>query len=223
VDAPFDPKFVTFDCYGTLTNFQMGSFTKRILGDRLPADIAEPFLDMFGNYRLDEVMGDWRPYREIIAAAYRRACAKFGVGYRDEDAAAIYESIGTWGPHADVPAGLAKLAAKVPLVILSNAADNQIPANVARLGAPFERVLTAEQAQAYKPRLKAFEYMLETLDVGPKDIVHVSASMRYDLMPAYDLGITNKVFVNRGYEFPTPEYGYREIKTIAELPGLFGL
>ncbi|HEX5589978.1 MAG TPA: haloacid dehalogenase type II [Candidatus Limnocylindrales bacterium] len=219
----FDPKFVTFDCYGTLTNFQMGSATKRILGDRLPGDIAEPFLDMFGNYRLDEVMGSWRPYRDVIAAAYNRACAKFGIEYRDEDATEIYQSIGTWGPHPDVPAGLAKLATKVPLVILSNATDSQIAHNVALLGAPFHRVLTAEQAQAYKPRYRAFEYMLDTLGVDPTEIVHVSASLRYDLMPAYDLGITNKVYVNRGYEFSTPEYGYREITTIAELPGLFGL
>jgi 2-haloacid dehalogenase len=118
---------------------------------------------------------------------------------------------------------LAKLATRVPLVILSNATDNQIPANVARLGAPFAHVLTAEQAQAYKPRLRPFEYMLDTLGVGPDEIVHVSASLRYDLMPAYDLGITNKVYVNRGYEPSTPFYGYREITSIAELPGLFGL
>ena len=94
----FDPAYVTFDCYGTLTNFQMGGSTKHILGDRLPADIAEPFLDWFGNYRLDEVMGDWKPYRDVIAAAYQRACRKFGLEYRDDDATAIYESIGTWGP-----------------------------------------------------------------------------------------------------------------------------
>lgn len=219
----FDPKFVTFDCYGTLTNFQMGSSTRRILGDRLPEGIAEPFLDMFGNYRLDEVLGAWQPYRDVIAAAYRRTCAKYGLEYRDADADAIYASIGTWGPHPDVPEGLARLATKVPLVILSNAADDQIPANVARLGAPFAHVLTAEQAQAYKPRLRPFEYMLDTLGVGPTEIVHVSASLRYDLMPAYDLGITNKVYVNRGYEPSTPYYGYREITTIAELPGLFGL
>ncbi len=219
----FDPRFVTFDCYGTLTSFRMGGATRDILGDRLADAIAEPFLDMFGNYRLDEVLGAWQPYRDVIAAAYRRTCRKFGLEYSDADADAIYASIGTWGPHPDVPAGLARLAERVPLVILSNAADDQIPANVASLGAPFAHVLTAEQAQAYKPRLRPFEYMLDTLGVGPDEIVHVSASLRYDLMQAYDLGITNKVYVNRGYEPSTPFYGYREISSIAELPGLFGL
>jgi len=219
----FDAKFVTFDCYGTLIWFQIGNATKEVLGPRLPADVAPGFIEAFRGYRIDEVLGAWQPYRDVIATAYLRTCRKFGLEYRDADADAIYASIGTWGPHPDVPEGLARLAAKVPLVILSNAADDQIPANVARLGAPFAHVLTAQQAGAYKPRLRPFEYMLDTLGVGPDDIVHVSASLRYDLMPAYDLGISNKVYVNRGYEPSTPFYGYREITTIAELPGLFGL
>ena len=65
--------------------------------------------------------------------------------------------------------------------------------------------------------------MLDTLGVGPTEIVHVSSSLRYDLMPAYDLGITTKVYVNRNQEPSAPYYGYREISSIAELPGLFGL
>ena len=223
MSQPFDPKFVTFDCYGTLIWFQISDSTKRILGSRLSPEVAPAFLESFRGYRLDEVLGAWQPYHEVIANAYRRTCEKHAFAYRDADARAIYEAIGTWGPHADVPEGLARLATKVPLVILSNADDDQIPANVARLGAPFAHVLTAQQAKAYKPRLKAFEYMLDTLGVGPTEIVHVSSSPRYDLMPAYDLGITNKVYVNRGYEPSTPYYGYREITSIAELPGLFGL
>jgi len=222
VPHPFDPKFVTFDCYGTLTWYQINNSTKDVLGDRLSVHLAPAFLESFRGYRIDEVLGEWQPYHDVIASAFRRACQRHGVEYRDADADAIYESIGTWGPHPDTPGGLARLAKKVPLVILSNAMDDQIPGNVAQLGAPFAHVLTAQQAQAYKPRLRAFEYMLDTLGVGPTEIVHVSASLRYDLMPAYDLGITNKVYVNRGQEPSSPYYGYREISSIAELPGLFG-
>ena len=63
--------------------------------------------------------------------------------------------------------------------------------------------------------------MLDKLGCGVDDIVHVSASLRYDLMPAHDLGIRNKVYVNRGYEPSTPYYGYREITSIEGLPALF--
>jgi 2-haloacid dehalogenase len=218
----FDPKYVTFDCYGTLTSFQMSSVTKSVLAAQL-SDDPKPFLDTFEAYRIDEVCGDWKPYREIIRNALRRAMVRHGLTYDETAADAIYDAIGTWGPHPDVPAGLARLATRYPLVILSNAADDQIPGNVAQLGAPFHAVITAEQAHAYKPRLAAFEYLLERLSVGPDEIVHVSSSLRYDLMPAHDLGIRHKVYVNRGYEPSTPHYGYTEINTIDELPALFGI
>jgi 2-haloacid dehalogenase len=218
----FQPKYVTFDCYGTLTSFQINPVTRQILGDRMPAD-PTAFLAAFKWYRYDEVCGDWKPYREIIRNALRRAMVRHGLTYDETAADAIYDAIGTWGPHPDVPAGLARLATRYPLVILSNAADDQIPGNVAQLGAPFHAVITAEQAHAYKPRLAAFEYLLERLSVGPDEIVHVSSSLRYDLMPAHDQGIRHKVSVNRGYEPSTPHYGYTEINTIDELPALFGI
>ena len=61
--------------------------------------------------------------------------------------------------------------------------------NVKLLEAPFHMVLTAQQAKAYKPRLPAFEYMIDMLACDPKEILHVSASLRYDLMSARDIGI----------------------------------
>ena len=127
-----------------------------------------------------------------------------GVAFRPEDAQAIYEEVPTWGPHPDVPAGLARVAKEIPLVILSNAMNSQIMSNVEKLGAPFHAVFTAEQTGTYKPRMNGFEYMLDTLGCGPEDITHVSSSFRYDLMTAYDLGIKSKVWVNRGHEPAIP-------------------
>jgi 2-haloacid dehalogenase len=126
-------------------------------------------------------------------------CKKWKIQYLDSIAQQYYDAVPTWGPHADVAAGLSKIAHEIPLVILSNAADAQIQHNVAMLGAPFHRVYTAQQAQAYKARLTAFEYMLDSLGCNPEDVLHVSSSLRYDLMSADDLGIVNKVFVNRGH------------------------
>ncbi|MEX0761244.1 MAG: haloacid dehalogenase type II [Dehalococcoidia bacterium] len=217
----FSPKYVTFDCYGTLTHFQMSRVTREVLGDRLPPEVTEAFLNTFKAYRIDEAMGDWKPYRQVISDALRRAMAWYDMEFRPEDASAIYEDIPNWGPHPDVPKGLAELAERYPLVILSNASDDQIMHNVDKLGAPFHAVITAEQARAYKPRLAAFEHMFNELGCGPEDIVHVSSSLRYDLMSANDLRITNKVYVNRGYEPSTPHYGYVEIENIEQLLALF--
>jgi 2-haloacid dehalogenase len=184
----------------------------------------EQFVRDFAAYRLDEVMGDWKPYRDVIRAALERTCHRWKVEYRDEEAIRMYSAVPTWGPHADVPEPLARIGPRIPLVILSNASNEQIQRNVAQLGALFHAVYTAEQAKAYKPRLRAFEYLLDQLGCGPEDILHVSSSPRYDLMSANDLGIRHKVFVARGHEpAPATAYGCHEIKDIGGLPGLVGL
>ncbi|CCD99638.1 haloacid dehalogenase type II [Bradyrhizobium sp. STM 3809] len=219
----FRPKYVTFDCYGTLINFEMAEAARDLYGATLSAPAMAEFVKVFSAYRLDEVLGAWKPYAEVVSNALARSCRRIGIPFEPEHAEVVYQRVPGWGPHADVPAGLAKVAKEIPLVILSNAMNVQIPANVARLGAPFHAVFTAEQAQAYKPRMRAFEYMFDMLGCGPEDITHCSSSFRYDLMTAHDLGITSKVWVNRGHEPANPYYGYTEIKDISELPGVFGL
>jgi len=219
----FRPKFISFDCYGTLTRFRMGEMTREIFADRVPADRMEQFIADFSAYRFDEVLGAWKPYVDVLKNAVRRTCKKWGVQYFDHEAQQYYDAVPTWGPHADVPEGLARVAKEIPLVILSNASDDQIQKNVAKLGAPFHRVYTAQQAQAYKPRLQAFEYMLDSLNANPEDMLHVSSSLRYDLMSADDLGIKNKVFVNRGHGPGCAAYGYTEIADIGGLTGVVGL
>jgi len=219
----FKPKYITFDCYGTLTYFRMHEMAYDMYAGQLPPEQLHQFVRDFSAYRLDEVMGDWKPYADVLKSALQRACKRHGVQYRDEDGQKYYDAVPTWGPHADVPHALTRVGQKIPLVILSNAMNDQIHSNVRKLEAPFHKVYTAQMAGAYKPRLAAFEYMLDQLGCGPEDILHVSSSLRYDLMSANDLGIKNKVFVNRGHEPGNPAYNYAEIRDINGLPALVGL
>lgn len=221
--STFKPKFITFDCYGTLIFFEMGPIAQRLFADRISAEDMPKFIQNFSAYRLDEVLGAWKPYNEVVRNAVMRLCKLWKIEYRDEDSVTIYNAVPTWGPHPDTVAGLKKIAGEIPLVILSNAMNEQIGHNVKSLEVPFHAVYTAEQANSYKPRLQGFEYMLDNLGCNPEDILHVSSSLRYDLMSAHDMGIKNKVFVNRGHEPSTPYYGYKEIKDIGGLPGLVGL
>jgi 2-haloacid dehalogenase len=219
----FKPKYITFDCYGTLTNFRMSDMTREMFRDRIPVDGMDAFVRDFAAYRFDEVLGAWKPYADVISNALERTCKLRRIEFRQRDAEDIYRAIPTWGPHPDVPEPLAEVAKHYPLVILSNASDDQINSNVDKLGAPFHAVYTAQQAQAYKPRLQAFEYMLDQLGCAPADLLHVSSSLRYDLMSAHDLRIGKRVFVKRGHEPSTPYYGYQEIADIRGLPTLLGL
>jgi 2-haloacid dehalogenase len=221
--STFKPKYITFDCYGTLIRFRMGDMARELFADRVAPASMEQFVKDFAAYRLDEVLGAWKPYADVIANSVRRTCRRWQIEYRPEEARRIYEAVPTWGAHPDVPEALARIAPLIPLVILSNASNDQIGSNVAKLGAPFHAVFTAQQAQAYKPRLQAFEYMLDQLGCSPADLLHVSSSLRYDLMSADDLGIRHKVFVARGHEPSTPYYNYHEIKDLSGLPALVGL
>lgn len=217
------PRFITFDCYGTLSRPLFPEMARELYADRVPADTIGQFIRDFAAYRLDEVLGPWKPYRDVIVNAVERTCHKHGVRFDVAEAERFYDAVPRWAPHPDVPAALKLVAKAFPLVGLTNAMDAQIMSNVAQYEAPFHAVITAEQVQSYKPRLKGFEAMMDQLGARPEELLHVSSSFRYDLMSAYDLGIKMKAWVNRGHEPANPFYGYYEIADIGGLPGLLGL
>jgi 2-haloacid dehalogenase len=221
-DIRFRPKYISFDCYGTLIYFAMREATVPLIEDRLDAAQVERFLYLFKIYRYDEVL-EYAPYEEILASSYTRTCRKFGLEVRPGDIEAITSSVATWVPHADVPAPLAKMAENFPLVILSNADDKHLDVSVPKLGAPFHAVLTAEQAQAYKPRYQAFEYMFDTIGANPEDFLHISSHQRYDILPADDLGMTNKVYLDRGYDPELPAYDYLSAKSLDDVNAALGI
>ena len=221
--ALFKPKFITFDCYGTLINFDMAGAAARCFANRVAPDEMSAFTTDFARYRMDEVLGAWKPYYDVVSNALQRTCKKWGVAWDKADSDFIYTDCATWGPHPDVPAGLAKVAKAFPLVLLTNSMKDLIPHHVPRLGAPIHMTITAEEVGAYKPQMKGFEYMLDKLNCGPEEILHVSSSLRYDLMTAHDLGITHTVWVNRGHDPANPAYGYTEINDIGGLPAVVGL
>ncbi len=221
--AVFKPKYITFDCYGTLINFDMAGAAATLFADRVSAEKMTAFTTDFARYRLDEVLGAFKLYPQVVANALFRTCNKWGVECTQQDCDAVMTACASWGPHPDVPAGLAKLAQAFPLVLLTNSTDELIKNHVPRLGAPIHLTITAEEVGAYKPQMKGFEYMLEKLNCRPDEILHVSSSFRYDLMTAHDLGITHKAWVARGHEPANPFYGYSEISDIGGLPALVGL
>lgn len=221
--AVFKPKFITFDCYGTLINFDMAGAAASRFADRLSPEKMDAFITDFARYRMDEVLGAFRLYPQVVGDALYRTCNKWGVECTAADCEAIMTACATWGPHPDVPAGLAKVAKAFPLVLLTNSTDELIKNHVPRLGAPIHMTITAEEVGAYKPQMKGFEYMLNKLNCAPEEILHVSSSLRYDLMTAHDLGITHKVFVNRGHDAGNPYYGYTEINDIGGLAAVVGL
>lgn len=216
------PKYISFDVIGTLIYFEMRKSVEPIIAKQLQADRIEEFFNRFRLDRYDEIM-EYRPYDEILDRAYRRTCARFGIEVKDEDVATIQRDVISWGPHPDVPEPLAKMAEHFPLVALSNADDRHLDAFISRLGAPFHAVYTAEQTKAYKPRLGAFDFMLEQLEAQPEDFLHISSHQLYDHVPMAELGFTNKVFLDRGYDPDLPQYGAVRMTSLDEVNRALGI
>jgi 2-haloacid dehalogenase len=223
-DPRFRPEYVSFDCYGTLINFQITPVTRDLVGDKIPEESWDQFVVDFRNIRYDQVCDPYYPYTEVLQDAFTRVCRKWRIEAQQDAGERFAAAVRSWGPHPDVPEPLKLMGEHYKLVILSNADDAFLKESVPRLGADFHAVLTAEQAGYYKPRYGAFEYMLEKLDATPDDFVHVSSHTRYDVMPAHDLGFRNLVLLDRGYDPPTPGvYDYEVVNSLDEVNALLGI
>ena len=82
---------------------------------------------------------------------------------------------------------------------------------------------TGFKSLVHKPRLQAFEYMIDQLGCDPADLLNVSSSLRYDHMSAYDVGIRHTVYIDRGHGPSTDYYGYPTLQHLGGLPALVGL
>ena len=83
---------------GTLIKFSINDAMREVLGDRLPAEVADEYLRACKAYRIDECMGEYKPFHQIVADSMERASRRVGLEYREADAQAVYEIVPTWGP-----------------------------------------------------------------------------------------------------------------------------
>ncbi|MEV7605645.1 haloacid dehalogenase type II [Paenarthrobacter sp. NPDC089322] len=219
----FRPKYISYDVYGTLINFTIYPTTQRLLDGRIPEEQWLAFKKVFRAYRFDEVNGDYKPYQQILQDAFDRACKRFGIGPTPGAGAELAEAVRNAVAHEDVPAALKLQGDNYKLVALSNADDSFLDISIPKLGADWHAVFTAEQAGAYKPRLQAFEYMLDALDAKPEDFLHVSSHPLYDHIPMYNLGFRDLVMLDRGAEPFADGYNITTVKSLDELNKLLGL
>src|SRR6266700_1736733 len=77
--ALFKPKYITFDCYGTLTRFRMSEMARDMFADRIAAEKMDDFVRDFATYRIDEVLGAWKPYRDVLVNALHRTGRRWGI------------------------------------------------------------------------------------------------------------------------------------------------
>jgi len=196
-------EWISFDCYGTLIDWETG-----ILGYLRPLMRAKGcdaedsrLLTLYSEFEPREQARSYRTYREVLAAVMRAFAAEFSVELTTAEAGGLAESISAWKPFPDTVQGLQKLKSRYRLAILSNIDDDLFALTAKHLEVPFDRVVTAQQAGSYKPSHRNFELLLERIAVPRDDLLHAAESLYHDVAPARELGIAN-VWVNRRQNKP---------------------
>jgi 2-haloacid dehalogenase len=188
----------TFDCYGTLINWEAGILS--VLHEILSAhgrkiDDAK-LLKLYGEFEQLSEESPFHPYREVLQSVVRRFGAELGFTPTAAQARSLPDSLPTWEPWPDTVAALRGLKSRFRLAILSNVDDDLFAATRPKLAVEFDEVITAQQAQAYKPSLKLFELALSRIKAPAHRVLHVGQSIYHDVIPAQALGLAT-VWVNR--------------------------
>ncbi|MFM0169365.1 haloacid dehalogenase type II [Paraburkholderia sediminicola] len=221
------PKWLTFDCYGTLIQWDEGllAAVQEILSNRGATEVEAPrFIEVYDRHEHAlEQTPPHRSFREVSGQGLRLALEEFGLDGSEKDAVSLTSRISAMPPFPEVVDTLGKLKAMgYRLCIVSNTDDDIIAGNVAQLGGHIDRVVTAQQAGAYKPARRLFEYAHELLDVSKDDVVHICASPHLDHAAARDIGF-RCVWIDRGTGRKLlPDYTPdATLKTLDEVPALF--
>jgi 2-haloacid dehalogenase len=193
-------RWATFDCYGTLIDWNGG--IRRVLGDEL--------LDRYHELEPQvEAEDPGKSYRDVMSEVARRLGA--------EDPDALARSLPSWEPFPEVRSALEEArAGGWKLAALSNTDRDFIEASIERIGVPFELAILASEIGSYKPARAHWDRFFAQTGAATDHHVHVAQSHFHDIVPARALGLTT-VWINRQGERSEPA-ATRELSDLMRLP-----
>jgi 2-haloacid dehalogenase len=208
---------LTFDCYGTLINWEEGILgcLHRVLAAHDKNLDDATILKLYGDFEAKAEQGKYRRYREVLESVMQQFGERFGFAPTAEEVRSLPESLRDWKPWPDTIAALHKLQSRFRLAVISNVDDDLFAKTQPKLGVKFDQVITAQQAGAYKPSLKIFDLALSRIGTPATRILHVGQSIYHDVIPAQSLGLAS-VWVNR----PSPRAGVGAVKSAEGKPDL---
>jgi 2-haloalkanoic acid dehalogenase type II len=217
-------KVATFDCYGTLIDWEGGAasflydLARRHEPDPPP---ARELRERWEAIQFERLSGPYAPYREVLAHSLAEWAGERGYRWNENDGEALARSMQSWQPFPDtVPALRAAKEAGLRLWIISNTDRAIIEHSLRHLEVEFDGVTVAEDARQYKPGDAPFELALRDIGVRADEIVHVAFGFKYDLAPAQRHGMRS-TWVNRHREpAPGPErpdHEWDDLWPLAEL------
>jgi 2-haloacid dehalogenase len=212
-----DFELLTFDCYGTLIDWETGIFSalKPLLAAHGKSIADAELLELYGEFEAEAESGKYQTYREVLQSVVQAFGKRLSFTPTVEELNSLADSVPTWRPWPDTVAALTRLSRRYHLAIISNTDDDLFDITRCYLPLQFDNVTTAQQAQCYKPGLKIFRLALGKANVPPNRILHVGQSIYHDVQPAKSLGLST-VWVNR----PSPRAGVGAVKQAVGQPDL---
>lgn len=221
------PKVITFDCYGTLVQWHrvMREAARAILsrhsrkGDA--EDQAATLADKLREVAMTQQQRSaFRGYKTVLHSSLDQALADIGYTASVDDQEMLLSFLRTIEPHPEVPAALNRLRARYRLAIISNTDDDLIAGTVAAIGIPIDFVITAQQAQAYKPDHRLFLHAHSAMDVTKEETIHVGMGQFTDIKVCHELGIRS-VWIDRAGESLNPDWpAHAVLNDLSRLPEL---
>ncbi|HUQ78064.1 MAG TPA: haloacid dehalogenase type II [Patescibacteria group bacterium] len=196
---------LTFDCYGTLIDWEAGILAALSLV--LPARPAEAddddaLLVEYASIEARLEAGAYRRYRKVVGDGLAAVARAHGGDVTADDVARLGGSVTDWPAFPDSHDALVRLKSRFRLGVLTNCDDDLFAASNARLGVHFDWVLTAQQIGSYKPDERNFAALVERLaadGVEQTRILHVAQSLFHDHDPAQRLGLRT-VWIDRRHD-----------------------
>jgi 2-haloacid dehalogenase len=189
---------LTFDCYGTLIDWEKGILeaVRDVFARHGVAASDEAILETYAELEAKYEQGDYLRYRIVLRLVMTEMSLRFKFDAAPAELDCLSRSIGDWEPFPDTADALRRLAGKYKLAVISNVDDELFAMTAKRLGVGFDWVTTAERVRAYKPSLEMFEEALRLIGAPRERVLHVAQSVYHDIVPARSLGIA-AVWVNR--------------------------
>jgi 2-haloacid dehalogenase len=213
-------EWVTFDCYGTLIDWE-GGITDALLPLLPPGTdrraLAERYITMEAEFEAE----GYHLYRDVLDRVSRRVLRSLDAPIPDDQTSPLPSSLAEWQPFSEVRSALRALVDQGRyLAILSNVDKDLLELSIGRLGVRPDLAITAEEARSYKPAPGHWRRFLERSGASVERTVHVGASQYHDMRPAAALGLRT-IFIDRHGETletsPT-----RVLRDLSTLPNVIG-
>ena len=191
-------RWLTFDCYGTLIDWESGILAalKPLLAAHEKSLSDDELLELYAELESKAESGEFLPYRRVLEEVVCGIGERLGFTPDEQEESTLAESLPHWPPFPDTVAALQRLATRYKLAVISNVDDDLFAQTARLLQVPFAEVITAQQAGSYKPSVSNFRLALQRLQANPDEVLHVAQSLYHDILPARVVGLAT-VWVNR--------------------------